>query len=93
MTKENDFLKNWHLKLAIIGALVMPAITATGAFYDLKAKMQEKDAAVSAKISALELSSTKEFADKNTLKEVQEDVKRMRDDVTEIKTLLIKRSR
>lgn len=93
MTKENDLLKNWKLKLGLLAAIVIPTITATGAFYDVKAKIQEKDAAVAAKIADLELKSMKEFVDKDTVKEIQEDLKTLRTDVTEIKTLIKQRLR
>lgn len=91
--KETDLLKNWKLKLAILAAIVVPTITATGAFYDLKAKIVEKEVAVNDRINSLELQNQKNFVDKDTVKEIRSDIKEMRSEITEIKNILIRRTR
>ncbi len=95
MTKEIDFLKNWHLKLAIIAAIIVPTVTATSALYSFRSKIEEKiqedRAVVSAKISALELQSQKDFVEKSSIKDMQRNMEAMHDDIVEIKTILKKR--
>jgi hypothetical protein len=86
--KEHNFLKSWHLKLGLLVAICTPAITATGAFYNLKADSQAQVAQINAKIAALELQSTKDFAEKTSLRDVQTKLDAVSTDVTEIKTLL-----
>lgn len=72
--------------------LLVPTITATGAFYDLKARIVEREIAVNQKINEIELSNQKTFADKEALKEMRTDIKEMRNEMAEIKTLILKRS-
>jgi hypothetical protein len=91
--RETDLLKGWHLKIAIIAGLILPAVTATGAFYDLKAQIAARDTESHDRIAALELSNQKEFADKETIKDMQTDIKQMHSDIVEIKTLLLRRAR
>jgi len=90
-SSENEILSGWKLKLGLITMLLVPTITATGAFYDLKSKITEREIAVNQKISDLELSTQKTFADKEALKEMRSDIKEMRSEMAEIKTLILKR--
>lgn len=89
---EYDILKSWKLKLALLAAIVVPTITATGTYYDLKAKIVEKETAVNSRISEIELNNTKNFADKDTIKDMRNDIKEIRDNVSELKTLIIRKS-
>jgi hypothetical protein len=94
---ETKFLENWKAKLAVLSAIVLPTITATGAFYDLKASITEKETVVNQRISALELETTKTFADKESIKDLRTEMKEMRadfnKDLNEIKTLIIRSNR
>lgn len=74
-------------------AIVLPTVTATGAFYDLKAKIVEKEVAVNERISDIELNTQRNFADKDTIRDMRNDIKDMRNEMSEIKTLIIRRSR
>lgn len=87
---EYDLLKNWKLKLGLLAAIVVPSVTATGAFYDLKAKIVEKETAVHLRMNEIELTNQRNFADKDTIKEIRSDIKDMRSDISEIKTLIIR---
>ncbi len=82
---EQKFIDNWRTKLALLAAIIVPTISATGAYYKLDSKIDERT-------SVLELTSTKNFAEKQDLKEIQNDIKDMHSDIVEIKTIL-KRSR
>lgn len=87
MAQEKNFLNVWKLRIALLSAIIIPTVTATGAFYDLKAKIQEKDT----KIVDLELKITKNFADKPTMQKVQDDLQEVKSGIVEIKTLLKRR--
>lgn len=88
---EQKFITAWQAKLALLAAIVIPTVTATGAFHSIETKMSERDAAVNQRISEVELRVEKNFADKTTMKELQDDVKALRNDMVEIKTLLRQR--
>ena len=90
---EYTFLKSWKVKLGLLTAIIIPTITATGAFYDLKASILEKEQAVNARISAVELQTEKNFADKTALQDMRNDIKEIRGEVSEIKTILIRKTR
>ncbi len=77
----------------MLATIVVPTVTATGAFYDLKAKITEKENAVNSRISDIELNNEKNFADKDTIKDIRNDIKDMRSEVSEIKMLIIRKSR
>lgn len=87
MAQEKILLTVWKLRIALISAIVIPTVTATGAFYDLHTKLAEKDT----KIVDLELRVNQNFADKPTMKKVQEDVQEIKSGIVEIKTLLKRR--
>ncbi len=89
---EQNLLESWSIKLALLTAITLPTITATGAYFKLDSKIQEKEALVTQRVTTLELDSSRSFADKADLKEMQLDIKQMREDIVEIKTML-KRSR
>lgn len=89
---ENKVLESWALRISFLTALIVPTITATGAYYKLDGKIDSREAAVIQRVQTLELDSTRHFADKDELKEMHQEIKQLRSDVTEIKTLL-KRSR
>lgn len=86
-----QFLYDWKLKLAILSAIVIPTVTATGSFYKMEARLNEKNYQTENRISKLELDSERNFADKHTMLKLQEDVAKSREDIAEIKTLLKRR--
>jgi hypothetical protein len=88
---EKKLLERWTLWVGLLSAIVVPTVTATGAYFKLDSKIQEREAIVTERISSLELQTTKSFAEKNDLKEIREDIKQLRNDVTEIKTMLQRR--
>lgn len=83
---EHGILKRWKTILGILTAIVIPAVTATSAFYDLKED-------VNTKINAVQLDTQRNFVQKETLKEIRSDIKDIRRDVSEIKTLIIRKSK
>lgn len=88
-----SLLKTWHLKLALLGMIITPAITATGAYYGLQNKIQSDKAEITERVSKLELDSEKNFADKASLRSVDTRMQHMEVDLAEIKTLLKNRLR
>lgn len=92
-SKEFMLLKSWHLKLLIIGAMLTPAITATGAYYGVRIKMVEDQKEVSDRVNKLELDTAKTFAEKSSLQNLDGRMQRMENDITEIKTILKTRLR
>ena len=88
--KENDLLSNWKAKLAILTAIVFPTVTATGAFYGLKANMADTEYSLTQKINNVQLEVEKNFADKRSLDEIKSDIKEIQRD---IKLLLLKKDR
>lgn len=90
---QNDLLKNWHLKFAIVSVLIFPTVTAVGAYYDLRNKITQNSGSTELRMSQLELQSNQQFADKTTLKEMQDEQRQMHDDILQIKTILTKRFR
>lgn len=91
LKSQNELLKNWHLKLLLLSGLILPTITATGAYYDLKGKLTQASEKNDARISEIELQARLQFVDKTTLKDMQDEQRAMHDDILQIKTLLTKR--
>jgi uncharacterized protein YfiM (DUF2279 family) len=89
--KEIAVLESWKLKLAVLSAIIFPTITATGAFYGLKSEMKDQQAAINEKVAALELKTQKEFIDKETGKELRDEVRALRSSMDEIKNILLKK--
>lgn len=85
---EFSILKTWHVKLLLIGAIAMPAVSATGAYYGLREKALADKAEISDRVSKIELESAKTFADKQALQSLDARTQRMENDITEIKTIL-----
>ena len=93
MVSEATLLKNWKLKLGILFAIISPTVTGTAAYYKLQIQLNEKNQQTEERVSRLELDTTKNFADKGTMESMRRDVNEMRNDITEIKTLLRKKLR
>jgi hypothetical protein len=89
--RENKWLRGWHTKIAILLAIMSPTVTATGAFYGMKNDIQAREAKINERVLSLELSNTKEFADKQELSEIHTDVREMRKEISELKNMLIRR--
>jgi hypothetical protein len=88
---ETTIIKSWKNKISLIMAIVTPTIAVCGAYYKLDTKQIEDKADINARVSAVELTASKSFAEKEDLKEMQKDISKLREDVTEIKTLLKRR--
>lgn len=88
-----QFLYDWKLKLAILSAIVVPTVTATGSFYKMEIRFNEKNALTEEKIKNLELDVQRNFADKPTMVRLQDDVTKLREDTAEIKALLKRKLR
>lgn len=86
--QEQSFLSNWKTKLALLSAIVIPTATATGSFYKLQLNLAEKQSVTDKRISDVELSAERNFADKHTMDKMRDDVSKIHEDVSEIKTLL-----
>lgn len=76
---ESAILKNWKAKIALIAAVVVPSVTATGAFYKTKED-------VVSRISAVELRTEQNFADKTTMNRMQDNIQHLRDDLGDVKS-------
>lgn len=88
---STSLLRNWKFKIAILTAIVTPTITATGAYYDLKSRVEQNDTNNSARLVKLELQSNNQYADKATLNAVQAELRDTHDDVIAIKTFLTRK--
>lgn len=89
MLKEStSLLRNWRVKIALLMAIIMPTITATGAYYDLKNRVDQVDSRGSERVTKLELQLNQQFVDKATLQDVQAELRSTHDDVIQIKTFL-----
>ena len=86
--EELSLLRSWKLKLALLAAVVMPSVTATGAYYKLQIQLTEKNQQTENRVSDLELRTHENFADKPTMDQLRTNVEQMRNDITEIKTIL-----
>lgn len=87
------FLYDWKLKLAILSAIIVPSVTATGSFYKMEIRLNEKNQQTENRISKLEVDAMRNYADKPTMVKLQDDVTRLREDTAEIKALLKRRLR
>lgn len=86
--EETQLLRSWKLKLAVLAAIVMPSVTATGAYYKLQIQLTEKNQQTENRMNRLEITSIENFADKPTMEDMRKNVEQMRNDITEIKTIL-----
>lgn len=82
------FLYDWKLKLAIASAIIVPTTVATGNFFKMEMRLNEKNQLTENRISKLELDSERNFADKPSMVKLQTDVTQLRVDTAEIKALL-----
>ncbi len=85
---ELKLLQNWHIKLALLAAIVLPTIAVTSAFSDVKETILRKDAAVHQRVSEVELKVEQNFADKKTVKQIHTELQQLQINMVEIKTLL-----
>lgn len=85
---ESAILKNWHIKILVLTGIVAPVMTATGAYFGIKVKMAEDKQEISERVSKIELESTRSFADKTSLQNLDVRMQKMENDITEIKTIL-----
>lgn len=91
--REQLVLKGIHLKILVLAGIVTPCLTASGAYWGLKLQIEQKDFQISERVSRVELENTKNFADKQSLQSLTQEVKQIHDDVTEIKAILKSRHR
>ena len=89
---ETKTARGWRTRIGLLMAIVIPTITVTGSFYSAKLDAQDRESKLVERISALEVRSGKEFADKDDLREIRDDIKQLRTEVSEIKTILIRQS-
>lgn len=85
---ESDLLKNWKLKLGLLMAIISPSVAATGAYYKLQINLSERNQVTESKVKDLELQVERNFASKQTMDKVQNDISGLKNDMTEIKVLL-----
>lgn len=83
---EMKILRSWKLRLALLAAILSPAVTATGAYYNLKSEMKSTVEVAKDQVDA-------KYARKETIEDLKENVRDMRQDIKDIKDLLIQRSR
>lgn len=89
---DSKLVRGWRTKIGLILAIITPTVAATGSFYSVKIDAQDREARLIERISVLEVTSGKEFADKDDLREMRDDIKQLRSEVSEIKTILIRQS-
>ena len=77
-----------HIKLLVLMGIVTPTIAASGAYWKTQITIEQKNNAVDARVSELELRFDKTHVDKQTFQDLSSEVRRMHDDVLEIKTML-----
>lgn len=92
-SQTTQFLYDWKLKIGILFAIIVPSVTATGSFYKMQIRLDEKNQQTENRISKLELDSERNFADKPTMLKLQDDVVKLREDTAEIKVLLKRKLR
>lgn len=90
---ETSLLANWKLKLGILMAIVSPTVTGTAAYYKLQIQLDGKNQQTLEKVNKLELDAERNFASKQTMEKIKEDVSKMKEDLVEIKTLLKRKLR
>ncbi len=83
---EAGLLSNWKVKLALLTAIVSPAVTGTAAYYNFKAEV--KDA-----IEATKEQAEQKYVRREAFQDLKDNVKDTRDDVRDIKKILLQRSR
>jgi hypothetical protein len=83
---EMAILQGWKVRLTILTLFITPAITVSGAYYNLKASIQESVAQAQEKTDHV-------YARKESVLSIKEDVRETKDDVKEIKNFLIRRGR
>ena len=88
--EEQKLVRGWRSKIGLLIAIITPTVALTGAFYSVKLDAQDREAKMNERVAALELSSQKNFVEKDELHEIREDVKQLRSEVSDIKTLLIR---
>lgn len=88
---ESGFFASIHMKLGVLFGIVMPTLTASGAYWGVKLQIEEKNRQVSDRVSKIELDNEKNFADKDSLQGLTREVQSIHDDVIQIKALLQKR--
>jgi cell division protein FtsL len=81
---ELSLLKSWKLKIALLLAIITPAVSVTGAYYNLKAD-------VGSQISQAQNKIDEKYVSKDSFRDMKEDVKDVREDVKEIKRFLMQR--
>lgn len=91
--REQNILKAWQLKLAILTAIIVPSITGSSAYYGLQEKMNSNRAYTDQRLSTLELKLSDGFADKSSFQRIDERTQKIEKDIVEIKTLLKQRFR
>jgi hypothetical protein len=74
-------LKKWQLMLAILGSILVPTVTATGAYFKKFSQVDEK-------INKLEVDTVKSYVDKDSFKRLDDRTRRMENDLVEIKTIV-----
>lgn len=85
---EHIFLKNLHLKIIILTGILAPCLTASGAYFGLKAKIEEKDRLISDRVSTLELTDNKTYIDKDSFNHLSNKVDVLSNQSTEILVIL-----
>lgn len=93
MNSETKIMRGWRLKISLLMAIITPTIAVVGSFYSIKLDARDRDAAMSQRVSALELNTQKQFADKDELKEIRKDIHSLDDKVTGIQDLLLRTHR
>ncbi len=89
---QTKLVRGWRAKIGLLTAIILPTVAATGSFYSVKIDAQDRESKLVERISAIEVKSGKEFADKDDLREMRDDIKQLRTEVSEIKTILIRQS-
>lgn len=89
--QEQNIIAVWQSRFAFIALLITPTLTAAALYWKTQIKINDNQASVNERVTQLELKQEKTFVDKESFQEMQKDVKQLRTDMTEVKTLLRKK--
>jgi hypothetical protein len=83
---EAEILNNWKVRIAVLTAILSPAIAATGAFYSLKSEMAQAVEKVKEQAEA-------KYVTRESFQDLKGDVTDVKEGVRRIEDILLKRPR
>lgn len=83
---EAKLLRNWKLRIALLTAIISPAVTGTAAYFNMKDSFKEA-------IRQSEQETEKKYVRKEAMESIKDDLTDVKSDVKDIKNFLINRGR